>query len=101
MKMNNWLIISCAVVGIAAGALYNTSYAQYTQVVEHKIVNAGLYKIKGGQRVLERESRMTEQKCIDMSRSMVGLKLDDGWHLEVVCKTDPVVIKKPREFSWP
>lgn len=97
MKRNNWLIVSCSVVGIAAGVLYNTSYSQ-THVVEHKIVNAGLYKIKGGKRVLEKESRMTEEQCIDMSRSMAGMKLDDGWHLEVVCKSDPVKFKKKKVF---
>lgn len=98
--MNNYLIISCSLVGILGGLIYNTSYAQ-THAVEHKIVNAGLYKIKDGKRVLEKESRMTEEQCIDMSRSMVGMKLDDGWHLEVVCKSDPVKFKKKREVRWP
>lgn len=79
--MNNWLIILCSIVGIAAGALYNTSYA-----VEDKMVTAGLYKIEGDKRTLIKEIRgITESDCIARSREIAGFKFEGG-HLEVVCK---------------
>ena len=92
--MNNWLIILCSIVGIAAGALYNTSYA-----VEGKIVTAGLYKIEGGKRKLIKETKMTESDCIDRSKSVAGFPFEGG-HLEVVCKKTKTFEKK-REITWP
>lgn len=88
MKRNNWLIVSCSVVGIAAGVLYNTSYA-----VEGKMVTAGLYKIEGDRRTLIKETRMTESDCIKRSYSVAGFKFEGG-HLEVVCKRTKTFQKK-------
>lgn len=87
------MLTACFVLGWV-----NTTQAKdQTQVVEEVIVNYGLYQIKGDKRKILSDSRMTKRNCIERSRAIVGAPADGGGHLEVVCKSDPVVIKKSRE----